>query len=150
MEVIAKLNRLRMSPRKVRLVAGLVRRMKVREAETQLRFLNKAAAEPILKLLLSAKANAEHNFKLNSDALWISHLTVDGGKMLKRWRPRAYGRAGAIRKRTSHIILKLSDGPRPEKKTKKVYTPRKAKNIKPSIKAAVQANKPENQEKSST
>jgi hypothetical protein len=68
---------------------------------------------------------------------------VDGGKTLKRWRPRAYGRAGAIRKRTSHITLKLSDGPRPEKNKKKTYIPRKAKNVKP-------AKQPESQEKSST
>ncbi|MDF1496654.1 MAG: 50S ribosomal protein L22 [Patescibacteria group bacterium] len=146
MEVIAKLNRLRMSPRKVRLVAGLIRRMKIAEAETQLKFLNKAAAEPMLKLLLSAKANAEHNHKLDPNTLWISHLTVDGGKTLKRWRPRAYGRAGAIRKRTSHITLKLSDGPRPEKKTKKAYVPRNAKNVKPATKAKVEAKKTENQE----
>ncbi len=131
MEVIAKLNSLRMSPRKVRLVAGLIRRMRVTDAETQLQFLNKAASEPMLKLLRSAKANAEHNFKLDPDSLWISHLTVDGGKMLKRWRPRAYGRAGAIRKKTSHITLKLSDGPIITKKKKKVYTPRKAKNTAP-------------------
>lgn len=127
MEVVAKLNRLRMSPRKVRLVAGLIRRMPVNEAETQLKFLNKAAAVPMLKLLQSAIANAKHNHKLDADKLWISHLTVDGGKTLKRWRPRAFGRAGAIRKRTSHITIKLSDDVRPEKKTKKAYTPRKAK-----------------------
>ncbi len=146
MEVIAKLNRLQIAPRKVRLVAGLIRRMKVSEAETQLKFLNKAAARPVLKLLQSAMANAEHNHKLDSNTLWISHITVDGGKVLKRWRPRAYGRAGAIRKRTSHITLKLSDGPRPEKKTKKVYVPRKARTVKPVTKAKVEAKKPENQE----
>jgi len=131
MEVVAKLNRLRMSPRKVRLVAGLIRRMNVNDAENQLNFLNKAAALPMLKLLKSAKANAEHNFKLDADKLWISHLTVDGGKTLKRWRPRAHGRAASIRKRTSHVTLKLSDGPRVAAKAKKVYTPRKSKVQKP-------------------
>ncbi len=131
MEVIAKLNSLRMSPRKVRLVAGLIRRMRVNDAETQLQFLNKAASEPVLKLLRSAKANAEHNFKLDADSLWISHITVDGGKTLKRWRPRAYGRAGAIHKKTSHITLKLSDGPIPVKKKKKAYVPRKSKKTAP-------------------
>ena len=152
MEVVAKLNRLRMSPRKVRLVAGLVRRMPVNEAETQLKFLNKAAAEPVLKLLQSAIANAEHNHKLDAQKLWISHLTVDGGKTLKRWRPRAFGRAGAIRKRTSHITIKLSDGPRPVAKTKKAYTPRKSKIQKAAPKAKTES-KPEvkdNKEKSST
>jgi large subunit ribosomal protein L22 len=146
MEVIAKLNSLRMSPRKVRLVAGLIRRMKVNEAEIQLQFLNKAASEPMLKLLRSAKANAEHNFKLDPETLWISHLTVDGGKTLKRWRPRAYGRAGAIRKRTSHITLKLSDGPIQVKKTKKTYVPRKKANS-GAVKSAVKA--PINQDTSS-
>ncbi len=136
MEVIAKLNSLRMSPRKVRLVAGLIRRMRVNDAETQLQFLNKAASEPVLKLLRSAKANAEHNFKLDAESLWVSHITVNDGKTLKRWRPRAYGRAGAIRKRTSHITLKLSDGPIPIKKKKKVYTPRKSKKTMPITKSA--------------
>lgn len=130
MEVTAKLNRLRMAPRKVRLVAGLIRRMDANEAITQLRFLNKAAAGPMLKLLQSAIANAEHNHKMDPDKLWISHLTVDGGKTLKRWRPRAFGRAGQIRKRTSHITIKLSDETKPVKKIKKAYTPRKAKQAK--------------------
>lgn len=124
MEVIAKLNSLRMAPRKVRLVASLIRRLPVSIAETQLRFLNKAAALPVLKLLQSALANAEHNFKLEKDKLWISHITVDGGQVIKRFRPRAFGRAAPIRKRTSHITLKLSDGPRPAKKVKKAYVPR--------------------------
>jgi len=124
MEVIAKLNRLRMAPRKVRLVANLVRRLPVGVAETQLKFMQKGAARPILKLLQSALANAEHNFKLNKDILWISHITVDGGMTIKRSRPRAFGRAAPIRKRTSHITIKLSDGPRPPAKTKKTYVPR--------------------------
>jgi large subunit ribosomal protein L22 len=152
MEVVAKLNRLRMSPRKIRLVVGLIRRMPVNEAETQLRFLNKAAALPVLKLLQSAKANAEHNHKLDLDKLWISHITVDGGKTLKRWRPRAFGRAAAIRKRTSHITIKLSDDVRPPNKKKKVYVPRKSKAQKVAPKAKTES-KPEvkdTKEKSST
>lgn len=125
MEVTAHLRRLRMSPRKVRLAAGLVRRLPVSEAEQQLRFLNKAAARPLLKLIQSAVANAEHNFKLDPSQLWIKHLTVDGGPTLKRWRPRAFGRSAKIRKRTSHITIKLSDDARPEpKKVKKAYVPR--------------------------
>lgn len=115
-----------MAPRKVRLVAGLVRKLSVAQAERQLVFLNKSAAKPMLKLLRSAVANAEHNFKLSKDNLWINHLTVDGGATIKRFRPRAHGSAAPIRKRTSHITLKLTDGPRPVK-PKRVYTPRKAK-----------------------
>lgn len=123
MEVIAKLNSLRMAPRKVRLVAGLVRKLPALQAEQQLVFLNKGAAMPLLKLLRSAMANAEHNFKLAKEVLWIKHLSVDGGMTIKRFRPRAHGSAAPIRKRTSHIILKLSDEARPVK-VKKTYKPR--------------------------
>ena len=146
MEVTAKLRRLRMAPRKVRLVAGLVRRMPVRQAETQLKFLNKAAARPVLKLLQSAIANAENNFKLNADDLWINHLTVDGGMTIKRFRPRAHGRAGMIRKRTSHITLILTDAKREPVKIKKSYTPRSTKKVvnnkaaKPEVKSAKTEN----------
>ncbi|MBU2566124.1 50S ribosomal protein L22 [Patescibacteria group bacterium] len=146
MEVTAKLRRLRMAPRKIRLVAGLIRRMPVRQAETQLKFLNKAAARPMLKLLQSAIANAENNFKLNVDDLWINHLMVDGGMTIKRFRPRAHGRAGMIRKRTSHITLILSDDKREPVKTKKSYTPRSSKKVvsKPAVKKEVKSEKTEN------
>lgn len=137
MEVTAHLRRLRMSPRKVRLAAGLVRRLPVSEAEQQLRFLNKAAARPLLKLIQSAVANAEHNFKLNPSQLWIKHLTVDGGPVLKRFRPRAFGRSGMIRKRTSHITLKLSDDVRPEPVSKKrAYKPRAKKQTVKAVETA--------------
>jgi len=115
-----------MAPRKVRLVAGLIRRLPIEQAERQLVFMNKAAAKPLLKLLKSAVANAEHNFKLSKDNLWIKFLTVDGGTTIKRFRPRAHGAAAPIRKRTSHITLKLTDEPRPAVKAKRAYHPRKA------------------------
>ena len=137
MEVIAQLRGLRMSPRKVRLVANVVRRMDVAVAETQLKFLNKAASKPLLKLLLSAVANAEHNFKLDRSKLWISHLTVDGGPTLKRWRSRAFGRAAPIRKRTAHIVIKLTDEAKPAAKVKKAYVPRRAKSPRQMSKAPV-------------
>ncbi len=135
MEVIAQLRGLRMSPRKVRLVANLVRRLDVAVAETQLKFTNKAAAKPLLKLLQSAVANAEHNFKLERGNLWISHLTVDGGPTLKRWRSRAFGRAAPIRKRTAYVVIKLSDAVKPAAKTKKAYVPR-AKSARPAVRKA--------------
>jgi len=113
-EVVAKLRRLRIAPRKVRLVADLIRGKKVDEAINILTFLNKKAAKPVLKLLKSAIANAEHNFKLKKDNLFISKITVDEGPKFKRWMPRARGRADLILKRTSHITLVLS-----EKETKK-------------------------------
>jgi large subunit ribosomal protein L22 len=131
MEVVAKLKNLRMAPRKVRLVAGLVRKSSALVAERQLLFLNKAAARPVLKLLQSALANAEHNFKLSKDTLWIKHISVDGGMTIKRSRPRAHGAAAPIRKRTSHITLKLSDEAMPVKE-KKTYKPR-FKKSKPAV-----------------
>lgn len=96
-----------MSPKKVRLVTDLVKGMDIDKAEAQLRFVNKAAARPVLKLLQSAKANAEHNFKLETSGLFVKSIIVDGGPVLHRWRPRAFGRATPIRKRSSHVTLVL-------------------------------------------
>lgn len=114
MEVHASLRRLRMSPRKVRLVVDLVRGLPVRDAEIRLSFLDKAASRPVLKLLKSAVANAEHNFKLDPSALVIRTIAADEGPTYKRFRPRAFGRAGAIRKRTTHVTITLAA---PEKKS---------------------------------
>jgi len=98
-----------MSPRKVRLVVDLVRGMDVDRAVSQLRFTRKDAARPVYKLLMSAVANAEHNFKLNSATLFIKKATVDGGPVLKRWRARAFGRAAGIKKRSCHITIVLDE-----------------------------------------
>jgi len=98
-----------MSPKKVRLVADLVRGMDVSAAQAQLTFLKKDAARPVLKLILSAKANAVHNFKLGGDDLFIKTITVDGGPVLHRWMPRAFGRATPLRKRSSHITVVLEE-----------------------------------------
>ncbi len=97
-----------MAPRKVRLVVNLVRGLPVAEAEARLSFLRRDAARPVLKLLRSAIANAEHNFKLERSSLRIKSITADAGATLKRSRPRAHGRAAPIRKRTTHISLVLS------------------------------------------
>ena len=99
MEAKAKLSYLRISPKKVRLVADLVRGLTVEQAIIQLDNLNKSAAKPILKLLNSAVANAENNFKLQKDNLYIKEIKVDGAGMIKRWRPRAYGRGALLRRR---------------------------------------------------
>ncbi len=88
-------------------MTDLVKGMDIDKAEAQLRFVNKAAARPVLKLLQSAKANAEHNFKLETSGLFIKSIIVDGGPVLHRWRPRAFGRATPIRKRSSHVTLVL-------------------------------------------
>lgn len=97
-----------MSPRKVRLVIDAIRGLSVEAAETRLQFLPKLAAEPVLKLLRSAIANAEHNFHLKKEDLVVKTITADGGPTLSRSRPRAFGRAAPIRKRTTHINLILA------------------------------------------
>ncbi len=109
MEVKAKARYIRMSPRKVRLVLDVVRNMAVDKARVQLKFMNKRAARPVLKLLESAIANAEHNFKLNRDNLFIKEIYADQGPTLHRFRARAFGRASAIRKRSSHISIVIAD-----------------------------------------
>ncbi len=108
-QVTAQLNYLRMSPKKTRLVVDLIRGRKVERAMNVLSLLNKRGAKPILKLLLSAVANAKHNFSLSSDNLKIAKITVDGGPVLKRWMPKAHGRATPVRERTSHINLVLEE-----------------------------------------
>lgn len=105
-----------MAPRKVRLVVDVVRGKSVDEAETILRFMKKEAARPVLKLLKSAIANAEHNDKLDRSVLRVKSIVADSGTTLKRWMPRAQGRATPIRKRTTHITLVLSDEPQAPKK----------------------------------
>lgn len=109
MEVTAKLKFYRQSPRKVRLVTNLIRYMDVQKALNQLGFLNKRAALPIKKLLASGLANAVNNFSLNEKNLYVKKIVVDGGPSLKRWMPRAFGRASKIRKRTSHVTLVLDE-----------------------------------------
>lgn len=110
MDVKASARFIRMSPKKIRLVVDLVRGMPAQEAEKQLRFVPKAASLPVLKLLRSAIANAENNFKLDGKDLVIKEIRVDQGPTLKRWMPRAFGRASTIRKRSSHISILLNDG----------------------------------------
>jgi large subunit ribosomal protein L22 len=108
MTIKAKLSYLNISPRKVRLVANFIKGMSVKEAENQLSVLRKKASKPLLKLLKSTLANAHHNFKVeNEDSLYIKSIQVDQGPTLKRWQPRAFGRAYIIRKRTSHVKLEL-------------------------------------------
>lgn len=109
MNVKAQLNNVRISPRKVRLVATLVRGMRVQEARTQMQFLMKKSALPMVKLIDSAVANAKHNYKMNPEQLYISAITVDEGPTLKRGMPRARGSVFTIRKRTSRIALTLSE-----------------------------------------
>lgn len=132
MEVQASARFIHMSPTKVRLVIDVVRGMKVREAQAQLAFMKKAAAEPVLKLLNSAMANATHNFQLNQEQLYIKSIVADGGPMLSRFRARAFGRAAPIRKRSSHISIVLDDvSNRVRAKKTKVKKPSKTEVVKP-------------------
>ncbi|MCR4334614.1 MAG: 50S ribosomal protein L22 [Patescibacteria group bacterium] len=107
--VTASLNNYRQSPRKVRLVANLIKGKKVPDALITLKFLTKSASNPLFRLLSSAMANAKNNFNLDADSLMIKEMRVDGGSTLKRRMPRARGMAFQIKKRTSNIILVLDE-----------------------------------------
>ncbi len=109
MEIKAKAKFIRMSPRKVRLIAALVRGKKLDVAIDQLKFAGKFAADPVRKLLESAAANATHNFELSIDNLFIKEIRVDQAPTLHRWLPRAHGRATPLRKRSSHINVILGE-----------------------------------------
>jgi len=109
MQTNAKVNNLRISPRKLRLVVDVVRGLRAEEALQRLRFLNKAASQPVIKLIRSGVANAEHNFELAKDNLYVKEIRVDAAATLKRWMPRAHGRATPIRKRGSHLSLTLGE-----------------------------------------
>lgn len=109
MEVKAKAKFIRMSPTKIRLVANLIKKLPAAKALDQLAFSGKRAAGPVVKLIKSALANAEHNFELAKDNLFIKEITVNQGPTLKRWLPRAHGRATPIRKQLSHVNLVLSE-----------------------------------------
>src|SRR4051794_12592912 len=97
----------RMTPMKVRRVVDLIRGMEAREALSVLQFAPQAASEPVAKVLASAVANAEHNQQLDPATLVVAVAYVDEGPTLKRFRPRAQGRAFRINKRTSHITIEV-------------------------------------------
>lgn len=109
MEAKAIAKYVRISPRKARQVVDLIRGKAVREALAILRYTPKGASEPVAKVLKSAIANAEHNFEMNADALYVSQVFVDQGPTLKRFKPRAMGRADLMRRRTSHITVVVSE-----------------------------------------
>jgi large subunit ribosomal protein L22 len=106
-KVRAKARYLRVAPRKARLVADQVRGMPVPEAQELLAFSPRGAAVDIRKLIDSAAANAENNHDLVADDMRITEIRVDEGPTLKRWRPRARGRATRIDKRTCHVSVAL-------------------------------------------
>jgi ribosomal protein L22 len=98
----------RIAPRKARLIADQVRGMQIEKARALLQFSPRGAASDIAKLIESAAANAENNHDLVADEMRVAEITVDEGPTLRRFRPRALGRATPINKRTSHIAVALS------------------------------------------
>ena len=106
--VKAKARYVRIAPRKARLIADQVRGLHIEKARALLQFSPRGAAHPIHKLINSAAANAENNHDLIGDEMRVASITVDEGPTLRRFRPRAMGRATPINKRTSHIAVALT------------------------------------------
>ncbi|WP_141434121.1 50S ribosomal protein L22 [Bacillus sp. 03113] len=109
MQAKAVARTVRIAPRKARLVVDLIRGKQIGEAVAILKLTPKAASPIVEKVLKSALANAEHNYEMDTNTLVVSQAFVDEGPTLKRFRPRAMGRASAINKRTSHITIVLSE-----------------------------------------
>ncbi|AGK51897.1 50S ribosomal protein L22 [Bacillus sp. 1NLA3E] len=109
MQAKAVARTVRIAPRKARLVVDLIRGKQVGEAVAILKLTPKAASPIVEKVLKSAMANAEHNYEMDINSLVVEQAYVNEGPTLKRFRPRAMGRASAINKRTSHIIIVLSE-----------------------------------------
>jgi len=118
--ITAKLNNYRQSPRKVRLIANLVKGKKVDDALDILNFAGKRASLPLKTLIESAISNAKNNFNLDKESLFIKEFRVDGGAILYRRMPRARGTAYPIRKRTSHVSLELESREIKEVKSSKL------------------------------
>ncbi|HHD56840.1 MAG TPA: 50S ribosomal protein L22 [Desulfobulbaceae bacterium] len=109
METKAVAKYIRISPQKARLVADVVRGQDVETAITTLRFMPRKAARILRKVLESAVANAEQTETIDVDTLYVKEIQINGGPMLKRFRPRAMGRATRILKRTSHITVVVDE-----------------------------------------
>jgi len=109
MDIKVKLNNFRAAPRKTRQVVDLIRGKLALEAVSILSFTVNKSARPVLKLLESAIATAKNDFNLDEKKLFVSKITSDEGPKLKRWHPMSRGRAYPIMKRSSHIVLVLSE-----------------------------------------
>ena len=109
MEIIARTRMIRISPRKVRLVGDVIKRKNINDAMGMLMYMPQKAAFILKKLLDSAVANAKQKKYVDVDNLFVKNVLVDGGTVLKRFLPRAMGRATKIRKRTSHITMILDE-----------------------------------------
>ena len=140
-QITAQLNYLRISPRKVRAVVELLKGLDVDSAQAQLRYLTKRSAKPLNKLLNSAVANARNNFGLDKNYLYIKEITVNEGMKLKRFKPKGFGLAMPIQRKTSHVKVVL-DELSGEKRKKKEEAVAKMPKIEPSF-----AKAPEGKEK---
>jgi len=131
MEIKAKLSHLRISSRKVRLVADLIRGMELKEAENQLKFIPKRSGIHLLSLLNSAAANAHSNLNLEKKDLYIKTIFVNQGPPFKRWRAASRGRAMPVAKRTSHInlVLGVKEGVKIEKISEKTKSVQKDSSV---------------------
>lgn len=109
MEVRAIARNIRITPRKVRLVGEAVKGKPLNEALAILRFMPHRAATPVLKAVKSAAANAENTFDLDPADLYVVRVIADPGRTLRRYRPKARGRLGPVRKRTSHVTVVLGE-----------------------------------------
>jgi large subunit ribosomal protein L22 len=105
MEVTAKASKVRISPRKVRLVVDMVRGKRVTEAIELMRFVPNRAATDVEKLLKSVAANAENNYDLDPDDLWIKSIYADDAPQMRRFKPKSRGRVGRILRRSCHITV---------------------------------------------
>lgn len=149
MDAVAKLKYLRIAPRKVRLVADLIRGKKVGIAQNILSFTKKGSSEVLLKLLNQAISNAKNNLKLEEENLYISKILVNEGPKIKRFRPRARGSAYEIQKKTSHIILTLSEFGKTQKakKSEKLEVKRASEPEAASAEKLEKDEKPQKEEK---
>lgn len=139
MQVTAQLNQLRIAPRKVRLVAGLIKGMDVVRAQAHLSVLAKRSSASLSKLLKSAISNAENNASLNKENLFIKDIIVNEGTKLKRFRPKGMGRVNPIQKKTSRIKIVLEERVPGLKRKKR--TVEKEKPVQPSVLGADKVKK---------
>ena len=136
MAITVKIRYLRIAPRKVRLIADLIRGKSVEEAQTILNFTVKNSAIYLLNLLNSAAASAKNNYQLDPTNFFISKITVDEGPKYKKWKPRARGQVSEIQKKTSHVTLVLKEK---QNLTKRI---KKTKKTLPELNKEVRIEKP--------
>lgn len=109
MQVTASIKNLKIAPKKVRLIANFVKGKTVQGALDQLKFMNKQTSLPVADLIRSAAANAEHNFKLDKANLMVKDCQVNLGLTLRRYMPKAHGRATLLQKKMSHVVVTLAE-----------------------------------------